>query len=196
LSEPRSLEEAVAHLVPLAQRGDRDALDALLRASRDTIYRWALVQTGDAEDAEDVTQEVLIRLHGSLHRFAGRSRFTTWLYRVTRNEAASFGRRLTSRLRLAEAAKREPAAETGDTRDPLERAHAANVAALAETLLTRLPRRQREVFHLADIEGCSAEEISERLGMSPVTARVHLLHARRTLRAQLVKELPELGQEG
>ncbi|MGA2381869.1 MAG: RNA polymerase sigma factor [Gemmatimonadales bacterium] len=194
MSETGGLEDAVADLVPRAQRGDTAALEALLRACRDTIYRWALVQTADAEDADDVTQEVLIRIHGSLRRYEGRSRFTTWLYRVTRNEAASLGRRLTSRLRLADAATRE-AADAADIGDPLERIHAGKVAALAEALLRRLPRRQREVFHLADIEGCSADEIAERLGMSPVTARVHLLHARRALRSQLLARLPELGEE-
>ena len=195
MSETRGLEDAVADLVPRARQGDRGALEALLRACRDTIYRWALVQTADAEDAEDVTQEVLIRLHGSLHRYEGRSRFTTWLYRVTRNEAANLGRRLRGRLRLAAAVERE-AAEPVDAGDQLDRIHAAQVAALADTLLRALPRRQREVFHLADIEGCAAEEIGERLGMSPVTARVHLMHARRTLRSQLLERLPSLGTEG
>jgi RNA polymerase sigma-70 factor (ECF subfamily) len=195
LSETRGLEEAVADLVPRAQHGDAAALEALLRACRDTIYRWALVQTGDVADAEDVTQEVLIRLHGSLHRYAGRSRFTTWLYRVTRNEATSLGRRRRSRLQLADAASRETAAEAPGSDDPLGRIHAAKVAALARDLLLSLPRRQREVFHLADLEGCTAEEISVRLGMSPVTARVHLLHARRALRAQLLERWPELGEE-
>ncbi len=196
MSDTRGLEEAAADLVPRAQRGDAGAHEALLRACRDTVYRWALVQTADREDAEDVTQEVLIRLHGSLHRYAGRSRFTTWLYRVTRNEATSLGRRLRSRLQLADAASREAAAEAPGSDDPLGRIHAAKVAALARDLLLSLPRRQREVFHLADLEGCTAEEIAERLGMSPVTARVHLLHARRALRSQLLERWPELGEEG
>ncbi len=194
MSETRGLEEAVADLVPRARQGDRGALESLLRACRDTIYRWALVQTADAEDAEDVTQEVLIRLYGSLHRYAGRSRFTTWLYRVTRNEAANLGRRIGRRLRLA-AAVQAGSAEPVEPGDPLDRIHAGQVAALAERLLRALPRRQREVFHLADVEGCTAEEISERLGLSPVTARVHLMHARRALRSQLLERVPGLRAE-
>lgn len=194
LSATSDLEAAAAELVPRAQRGDVGARDGLLRACRDTIYRWALIQTADAEDAEDVTQEVLIRVHGSLGRYEGRSRFTTWLYRVTRNEAANLGRRLRSRFRLADAATRE-AAHAADAADPLDRIHAGKVAALAQDLLLRLPRRQREVFHLGDIEGCTADEIAQRLGMSPVTARVHLLHARRAMRSQLLERLPELGEE-
>ena len=195
MSDTGGLEDAVAALVPRAQRGEAGALDALLGACRDTIYRWALIQTADAEDAEDVTQEVLIRVHGSLGRYEGRSRFTTWLYRVTHNQAINLGRRARRHLRLADAATRETGAEAADFADPLEPIHAATVAAVARDLLLGLPRRQREVFHLADIEGCTAEEISERLGMSPVTARVHLLHARRALRSQLLARLPELGEE-
>jgi len=195
LSETRGLEEAVADLVPRAQRGDAGALDALLRACRDTVYRWALVQTADAEDAEDVTQEVLIRVHGSLGRYEGRSRFTTWLYRVTHNEASNLGRGIRRRLNLSAAATREATVNTTGSADPLDRIHASKVAALARDLLLGLPRRQREVFHLADIEGCAADEIAERLGMSPVTARVHLLHARRALRSELLARLPDLGEE-
>ena len=195
MSETRGLEEAVADLVPRAQRGDAGALDALLRACRDTVYRWALVQTADAEDAEDVTQEVLIRVHGSLGRYEGRSRFTTWLYRVTHNEASNLGRGIRRRLNLSAAATREATVNTTGSADPLDRIHASKVAALARDLLLGLPRRQREVFHLADIEGCAADEIAERLGMSPVTARVHLLHARRALRSELLARLPDLGEE-
>jgi len=195
LSETRALEEAVADLVPRAQRGEAGALDALLRACRDTVYRWALVQTADAEDAEDVTQEVLIRVHGSLGRYEGRSRFTTWLYRVTHNEASNFGRGIRRRLNLSAAATREATVNTTGSTDPLDRIHASKVAALARDLLLGLPRRQREVFHLADIEGRTADEIAERLGMSPVTARVHLLHARRALRSELLARLPDLGEE-
>ena len=195
MSETSSLEAAAADLVPRARRGEPSALEELLGRCRRTVFQWALVQTGEPADAEDVTQEVLIRLHGSLHRFAGRSRFTTWLYQVTRNEASSLRRRLGSRLRLADAATREAAADSATTEDPADRVHAERVAALAENLLRGLPRRQREVFHLADLEGCAMAEVAERLGLSAVTARVHLFHARRALRAGILERWPELAGE-
>ncbi len=195
MSEASELEAVVADLVPRAQRGDAHALEALLRACRATIYRWALVQTGDPADAEDVSQEVLIRLHGSLGGYAGRSRFTTWLYRVTRNQALNLGRTVRRRLRLAAAATLEAAAAPSAPADPLERLHAHRVADLVGALLERLPRRQREVFALADLEGCDMDEIAARLGMSPVTARVHLMHARRALRARILERWPEMAEE-
>lgn len=195
MSEATNLEATVADLVPLAVQGDTGARDELLAACRNTIYRWALVQTGDAADAEDVTQEVLIRLHGSLHRFGGRSRFTTWLYRVTRNEALSLRRRIRSRLRLVESATREAMVDETPGDEPLDRVHAAQLAVLAGTLLCGLPRRQREVFHLADLEGCDMVEIAARLGISQSTARVHLFHARRALRSLILEHRPELAGE-
>jgi len=195
LSETTALEAAAGGLVARARDGDTAAMHRLLVQARGTIYRWALVQTADAADAEDVTQEVLIRLHGSLHRYHGRSRFTTWLYQVTRNEASNLRRRWRRRLRLADALAHEEAMASETTDDPLERVHAAKVAAAVEALLMHLPRRQREVFHLADLEGCPLVETAERLGMSAVTARVHLFHARRTLRARLLERWPSLAEE-
>jgi RNA polymerase sigma-70 factor (ECF subfamily) len=195
LSETSSLEAAAADLVPRARDGDADALEQLLRRCRGTIYQWALVQTGEAADADDVSQEVLVRLHTSLGRYGGRSRFTTWLYQVTRNEALNLRRRLRSRLRLTEVITQEAAVDTTTPSDPVGQVHAARVAELAQRLLRLLPRRQREVFHLADLEGCTTAEIAERLGMSPVTARVHLFHARRALRAGILERWPELAEE-
>jgi RNA polymerase sigma-70 factor (ECF subfamily) len=195
LSETTRLEAVALELVPRARHGDADALELLLRRCRGTVFRWALVQTGDAADADDVTQEVLIRLHTALPRYAGRSRFTTWLYQVTRHEAASLGRRARRRLRLAGAIERETAGSAIAPDDAVDRLHAAEVAALARGLLRGLPRRQREVFALADLEGCPITEIAERLGTSAVTARVHLFHARRALRAAVLERWPALREE-
>ena len=195
MNDTSSLEAAAVELVPRARVGDAGALEQLLRRCRGTVYQWALIQTGEAADADDVTQEVLIRLHTSLGKYAGRSRFTTWLYRVTRNEAFNLRRRLRSRLRLRDVITQEAAADVTTPSDPVDQVHAARVAELATRLLHRLPRRQREVLHLADLEGCTTAEIAERLGMSPVTARVHLFHARRTLRAGILERWPEMAEE-
>ncbi len=196
MSETTDLEAVAAGLVGRARSGDAAALQELLARSRATIYRWALVHTADEADAEDVAQEVLVRLHGSLHRYHGRSRFTTWLYQVTRNEAFNLRRRLRRRLRLADTLAHEEVMEPDAPRDPLDRLHAARLGDSIQSLLASLPRRQREVFHLADLEGCPLVEAAERLGMSAVTARVHLFHARRTLRSRLLERWPSLAEEG
>lgn len=195
MTETRQLETAVADLLPRAQAGDAAARDELLRRCHGTVYRWALVQTGQADDAEDVAQEVLVRLYRYLGRYSGRARFTTWLYRVTRNTALGWRRQLVSRLRVLRDVTMNlpsPAAPAGD---PVERLHAARIAAVVTALFQQLPARQREVFNLAEIEGVALVDIAERLGMNPSTVRAHLFRARRTLRARILAGHPELAEE-
>lgn len=193
MSETQRLERDVAHLVPLAQAGDAAARDTLLARCHATVFRWALVQVGDADDAEEVAQEVLVRVDARLDSFAGRSQFATWLYRVTRNVALEMGRRAARRLRLRTALAERPADDFAP--DPAEGVHAQAVAAVVRALFDDLPPRQREVFYLADLEELSPAEIARRLGLSPATVRVHLLRARRSLRARILSEHPAIAEE-
>ena len=194
MSDPRQLDDAVAPLVRRAQAGDATARDELLRQCHPIVYRWALVHTGDPDDADDVAQEVLVRLSTRLDRYAGRSRFTTWLYQVTRNAAIGFGRRLASGLRLAHHMARRWEAESVGREDPVGRVQESQVRQIVTELFRRLPARQREVFHLTEVEGLAAREIAERLGMSPVTVRSHLFRARRALRIKILARHPELAE--
>jgi RNA polymerase sigma-70 factor (ECF subfamily) len=66
-------------LIRRAQKGEPGALEDLIRRHYGLIHRWALVKTGDADDAEDVTQRVLIQLFKKLGSFRGRSSFKSWL---------------------------------------------------------------------------------------------------------------------
>jgi RNA polymerase sigma factor (sigma-70 family) len=64
------------------------------------MYRWALVRTGDEDDAEDATQEALVRLFRGLGRYGGKARFETWLFSVVRSAAADVQRGRARTLRL------------------------------------------------------------------------------------------------
>jgi RNA polymerase sigma factor (sigma-70 family) len=194
LSDTRQLDDAVAPLVRRAQAGDARARDELLRRCHATVYRWALVHTGDPDDADDVAQEVLVRLYTRLDRYAGRARFTTWLYQVTRNAAIGFGRRVASGLRLARNVARQSEAHWAAREDPVKRVQESQVRLIVTDLFRGLPARQREVFHLTEVEGLAASEIGERLGMSPVTVRAHLFRARRALRTKILARHPELAE--
>jgi RNA polymerase sigma-70 factor (ECF subfamily) len=195
LSDTSQLDQVLSPLVSRAQAGDGAARDTLLRECHATVYRWALVHTGDADDADDVAQEVLVLLYRRLDRYSGRSRFTTWLYQVTRNASLGFGRRIRGSLRLAERAAQHAAVEPLASEDPVELVHTSHVQETMMRLFRELPTRQREVFHLAEVEGLSLIEIAERLGMKPATARGHLFRARRALRTWILEQHPELAPE-
>ena len=181
-------DEGLEHLVRQAQSGNEEAFRRLVERCHAQVYRWALVRTGDADDADDVAQSVLVRLSTHLDRYDGRSRFTTWLYRVTANAAGGFFRRGAARRRMVERLEQSGDPGVASPDDPKGRIHAANVAGVVRTFFDDLPPRQREVLDLADLQGFAPGEIAEMLKMNPVTVRAHLFRARRTLRARMLEE--------
>lgn len=189
------MNEAVTPLVRKAQAGDQQALSEVLRRSYQQIHRWAISLTGDPDDADDVTQNVLILLHRRIGQYRERSQFTTWLYRVTRNAAGDHFRRSSRRER----AVKRSAAEAGDASyqrgTQLDELQASDVADLVRTLFADLPDRQREVFDLVDLQDWSPVEVSQALNMKPVTVRAHLHRARRAIRKRILERHPELMEE-
>lgn len=193
MSATAQLEERAVDLVRRAQAGEAAAREELLMCCAGTVRRWAGVLTDDADEADDVTQEVLIRVAGRLDRYAGRSRFTTWLYQVTRNTAFGLRRRVARRLRLAKGVAEQM--REGSGVDPSLLAEASELRRVVSELFRELPLRQREVFYLVDIEGHDAVDIAPRLGLRPVTIRAHLFRARRTLRRKILERHPEIAAE-
>lgn len=201
MSETRQLNEAVRPLVWRARAGDAGAFTRLVGRCAAPIHRWALGLTGDVDDADDVTQEVLIALHWKLRGYEDRSQFTTWLYRITRNAALGLLRRRRRRTRRQRRALREHPWRC-DTEDPttaesarLRALHIADVADLVRTFFEELPRRQREVFDLVDLQGYTPTEAADMLDMKAVTARAHLFRARRAIRAAILERRPEIAED-
>lgn len=190
--EPEPDEASVEGVVERVARGDRAAFRELVERYHAQIHRWALALTADSDEADDVTQTVLLKVHRSLGSFRGRSAFGTWLYRVTRNAALDRQRRRRATVPLEEVAREslpEGAAGPGDDLD------AGRLASLVRRYLGELSPRQREVFDLADLQGLDAIEIAEMLELEPVTVRVHLSRARRAIRSRMLECHPEWIEE-
>jgi len=195
LSEIQRMNEAVTSLVRQAQAGDQQALNEVLRRSYEQIHRWAISLTGDPDDADDVTQDVLILLHRRIGQYRERSQFTTWLYRVTRNAAGDHFRRSSRRERAVKRSTEEVGDASYQKGTQLDELHASDVADLVRTLFADLPDRQREVFDLVDLQDWRPAEVSQALDMKPVTVRAHLHRARRTIRKRILERHPELMEE-
>ncbi len=194
LSETALGDEEAHALVRRAQAGDEAAFEHLVRRFYDRIYRWALVRTSDPDDAEDVTQQVLVNLHRGLLTFDGRAQFSTWLYRVVTNASSGF---LRGRLRWGRLKERVAVQQSllggVETPEGIDcEAAETRAAALVGVFLEQLPRRQREVFDLVDLQGYEPVEVSRMLELRPVTVRTHLLRARRALRRKIIESHPEL----
>ena len=192
MSELTRIDESLSALIRGAKAGDEAAFEGLVRRHYDQIYRWALARTGDRDEAEDVTQETLVRLHRHIGGFDGRSAFNTWLYQVTRSAAADLHRKRTRRARLALKVKQESTAVAIDPREDEETTDERRASDLVKAFLERLSERQREIFDLVDLQGFSTVEVSAMLKMEPVTVRSHLFRARKAIRGKILESHPEL----
>lgn len=174
-------------LVDAARAGDRGAFDELVRLTSADTYTLALRLTGDEEDARDVVQETYLRAYRGLHSFRGDARFTTWLYRITANCAATtLGRR--GRHRHDHLPDDAPVADDRPDHDPAHRAEHGDLRDRLQEALRDLPPRLRAVIVLRDIYDLPHEAIAAELGISESAAKVRLHRARRKLRGELFDE--------
>ena len=196
LRETRHENRETVGLIQRAQAGEPGAFDRLVSRHYGQIYRWALVRSGDADDADDITQEVLVRLHGKLSQYRGKSQFTTWLYQITRNAAASLFRSRQRRERSHYRAAQETAVRKDTDVDATDRMSAREIPEILSKLLRDLPQQQRVVFDLVELQETPMKEVTEMLGLKAATVRVHLLRARRALRGRILELHPELVPHG
>ena len=159
------------------------------------MYRWALVRTGDEDDAEDATQEALVRLFRGLGKFGGKAHFETWLFSVVRSAVADVQRNRARILRLKSRysvyGTQRVTAEPAPVEADLDRRH---VGELVRKFLSELPARQREAMDLVDLQQVSQADAARMLGVSPGTLRTHLFRARRAMRSRLLETSPAIAE--
>ncbi|MCY3622357.1 MAG: RNA polymerase sigma factor [Gammaproteobacteria bacterium] len=175
-------------------RDDDNALSDLIDAAAPVVHRWALVQTGDAVEADDVTQEVLIRMIRNLDTLPEPPRFAGWLYTVTRNAAAD---RFRSRSRQRTAADSEDILEgaVSDISNPADDVERVELGNVMRSAFDQLPSRQREVFDLVELQGIPATEAADILGIRATSVRGNLFKARRNLRRRILTVWPDVEED-
>ncbi len=179
-------------LVDDIRAGQPAAFERLVARVRQRVQRWARRYTDDDDSAEDVAQEVLIGLEHRVHQFRGGSRFTTWLFTVTRSVALNHRRREQRRSELRVAHDAPPDVLDRDAAADSDR---ATLAALILRYFDALPPQQRLIFRLVDLEGLEPAEVARQLGMRQVTVRANLFKARRTIRAKMLERHERLLME-
>jgi RNA polymerase sigma-70 factor (ECF subfamily) len=182
-------------LVAKARRGDPEALKGLVEYAYPVVRRWALVQTGEPADADDLTQDVLIRMIRRLETFQGDARFDTWLYAMTRNAALDRIRKSGRTRRISDDPLAQIALEPRGAPDPSRRVELDELREMLETFFHDLPPRQREVFDLVELQGYAASEAAEIMGVAAASVRAHLFKARRRLRERILSERPEVASD-
>lgn len=141
------------------------------------IWRVAYRFLRNIEDARDVTQEVLLKLHRHLPFTTGQVNVEAWLYRVTANAALNAQRTAARRARLEEA--------VAGCAESAARDEHPELAEAIEAEIRSLPRQQRAVVTLRIVEGLTFPEIARSFGVSEGTVKVHFARGLKKLRASL-----------
>jgi len=177
-------------IVARARRGDHAAFRVLVERYGDRIHRLAMRVLRDEEAARDAAQEIFLKAYGALHRFEGRSRFYTWLYRLGFNLCLDLKRRDRSdrhvELEEERAVATDPAPSApGSPGRELERSELGRHIARA---VEGLPEEARQTLLLREVDGLAYAEIAEVLGIPKGTVMSRLHYARKRVREALEAE--------
>jgi RNA polymerase sigma factor (sigma-70 family) len=166
--------------------------DEIVRTHSARVYRLAYRLTGNAHDAEDLTQDVFVRVFRSLHRYTPGT-FEGWLYRITTNLFLDSARRK-KKIRfdgfVEDAQDRLPGREPTPERAALDQLLDVDVS----NALSSLAPEFRAAVVLCDIEGYSYEEVADTLGIKLGTVRSRIHRGRALLRKELAHRAPVAGR--
>jgi RNA polymerase sigma-70 factor (ECF subfamily) len=176
-----------SRLVDRLRRGDPRAFEALVIAHQHRVFGVALRMLRNRAEAEEVAQEVFLRVHRAIDDFRGEAKLSTWLYAITSrlclNRLASGERRL---AREGDEALTRLASGDDDPADALER---SEMETALQRAIAELPEERRIVVVLRDLEGLAYEEIAAALDLPLNTVRSRLHRARMDLKEKLERFL-------
>ena len=169
-----------SQLVDMAVRGRSEAFQQLFERHYVAVYRLSYKWSGSREDAEDIAQEVFVKIVRKLRTFRGKSSFKTWLYRIVLNTARDFGRKAANRRSLKDsiAARQSLHNPSGAT------AGRGDTAGL-QAALGALPLKQREAVLLVLGEGMTHREAAGLLGCMEATVSWRIFQALKEMKKSL-----------
>jgi RNA polymerase sigma-70 factor (ECF subfamily) len=178
-----SLPQPDPAILRQAQKGDERAFSIVLRMYETPVYNYVLRLVGDRALAEDLTQEVFLRVFQGLPRFSLRCKFTTWLFQVTKNRVLDELRAVERRPRSAATLDDIPPLEIVD--QPVERLEAIDAVWRA---VNALNVDLKMALLLRDVVGLSYNEIADSLEVTLATVKWRIFKAREDVQVALARE--------
>ncbi len=188
---PRDDRDADAELMIRFQRGDEDAFAVLVRRFQGRVVSLAYRYLGSAADAEDLAQEVFLRVYRAKETYEPSAKFSTWIYRITANASLNHLRSKKARRKVSGAMPGgdggEPEAEFEDERAeaPGERMEKDELARVLRRIVDDLPERQRLAIVLNKYEGLSYEDVAAAMDLSVMAVKSLLTRARVNIKEKL-----------
>jgi RNA polymerase sigma-70 factor (ECF subfamily) len=177
--------DADEHLIALTANGDEEAFERIVHKYQQAVFNTIYRYTGSRDDVQDLAQEIFIKIWRNAAKFKGKSKFSTWLYRIVVNHCINYRRKrrqnhisldeLNEKGQIPESLKVQP--------DWEERNRAENV----RRAVNELPERQRLALVLSQFEGKTYKEIAEIMKVSLSSVESLIFRARSTLKQKLAK---------
>lgn len=179
-------DDADRELLEAARAGDGKALGELLERHQGEVYRFGLRMCRDPEDAKDVLQETLLAMARGVRDFRGASSISTWAYAIARSHCIKKRRKRegapAEHLPLDEAEGSEARAVAAPERGPEQTLEGKQIEQALEQAIDALDPAYREVLVLRDVEGLTAPEVAEVLGLTVQAVKSRLHRARLAVR--------------
>ncbi|MFH1715478.1 MAG: RNA polymerase sigma factor [Elusimicrobiota bacterium] len=168
-------------------KGDKESFNSLVKLHKNRVFNTVFSITGAGDIADDVTQDVFIKVYRELSKFKGNSAFTSWLYRIAVNASLDEMRKRKRRIYDSldeEGAINLPKAliEKGNPAEGMER---EEVSIILQKALNRLPEKYRTVLVLKEIDGLSYDDIGNIMKISVNKVKVWIFRAREKFRKQM-----------
>ena len=190
------LQEETA-LIEGLQNGDSRSFRILVETYQNRVYNTTLGFLQHAEDAEDLTQEIFVQVHQSIHRFKGESKLSTWIYRIVVSRSLDVLRSRKAKKRFAIlrslfGSENELKYDSPDFDHPGIVLQKKEQATMLFHAIHQLPDQQKSAFILHKLEGQSYKEIAEILGISLSAVESLLFRAKNNLRTIIKTYYSEL----
>ena len=171
------------HVLRRAQQGDQQAFTSLVRAYTTPVHNYVLRLTGDRTLAEDLTQDVFVRVLNGLPKFSSRCKFTTWLFQITKNRVLDELRARERRPQAAASFDEMPALESYD--QPAERIETIDAIWRA---VQELNPDLKMALLLRDVVGLPYSEIADALEITLATVKWRIFKAREEVQLALAHD--------
>lgn len=173
------------------KKGDQQAFELLVRKYKTTVYNTIYSIIGNAQEADDIAQEVFLKVYTKAGSFKGKSSFATWLYRITVNRCVDELRRRKNKIISYETEfNQEEKLKLKDVlasreNDITEKLRQKELQDIIQKAVNSLPEKYRIILTLKEIEGLSYKEISQIMKISLAKVKIWLFRARQKLKGKL-----------
>jgi RNA polymerase sigma-70 factor (family 1) len=185
MTKIQNKDDEDAHLIRLIAQGDEGSFEQLVHKYQQAVFNTVYRYIGNQDDVQDLAQEIFIKVWRNAGTFKGKSKFSTWLYRIVVNHCINYRRKnrhkqvsldeMTEQESVPEALRVEP---DWEQKQKVERIRKA---------VDELPERQRMALVLAQFEDRSYKEIAEIMKISVSSVESLIFRARTALRSKLAK---------